>query len=307
MIPEQIKLHFKKKQNIKEGFLSLPRKVMIQTHSRCNAACGFCPYPHLKKERYHGLMENHLFDKILSDLHPHAHHIDTIMPYLMNEPLLDASLTEKIHKIKHELPKASVHFLTNGTLLTEETGEKIIQSPVDWLGLSVFGISAETYESSMGVPYSHFEKQIVPFVRKAIRMRGPEFIMITFFKWGQLNDQLINDMHAFWRDLGVERISYFESGISRAGNAKGFTIPRHEKMKSCLSLWSEETLHILNDGQVIPCCMDWKRETVLGNFFHQNLEGIWLGEAYSDFRKLIRGKKPLCAVDICSRCEMAEQ
>ena len=286
-------------------FGDFPERIMIQTHSRCNASCEFCPYPEIG-HLSHGLMEEALFEKMITECEGEKDRVINILPYLMNEPLLDKNLISKVEFIKKKLPQTCVHFLTNGALLDDKTSQAILHSPLDWIGISFFGNDKESYEKSMGMPYETVKKRVEEFVKKAVQERGENFVMITFFKWRQEEKEDLKSID-HWKKLGVKRITYHQGGISRAGNARNFKAPVKMKMNRCNSIWAEKMLHVLYNGDVVLCCMDWRRRHVLGNLNHQTIREIWNGKEYGEKRRVIRGIKPLGQEMICSRCEMADE
>jgi radical SAM protein with 4Fe4S-binding SPASM domain len=287
------------------GFQEFPRKIMIQTVSRCNGACAFCPYPITAGINTHGMMEESLFQKIIGECAENQAGIDTLMPYLMNEPTLDKKLAEKINYIKERIPYAGVHFLTNGLLLDEDLGNRLIASRLEWIGISYFGNTKETYEASMGLPFELVRKRVDTFVQKAIEKRGADFVMITFFEW-KISEAEVRDAVDHWKSLGVKRISHFKKGVSRGGNVALMEAPVNERMTRCDSIWTEEMMHILYNGDVILCCMDWRRQHRLGNVRTQTLKEVWHSEAYQKIRRVMRGIDPLTQENLCRTCEMAK-
>jgi len=281
-----------------------PQKIILQTQSFCNGKCKFCPYDDLKELNSHGTMSDELLLKIVDDCVTNQKYIDTFMPYLMNEPLLDKRLEKKIDLIKTKLPETEVHILSNGFLLDDKRSEEIINSKLDWIGISFFGVNKDYYEQAMGIPFEVAKYRVDRFIKRAIEKRGSDFVMITFFKWGAIQDLEVEEALEHWRGLGVTRISHFEKGISRAGNVKNFPTLSHTMMKQCNSIWTNEMIHILFNGDVILCCMDWRREHILGNVKEQTITEIWNGKKYLEVRKQLRGEKQLEL--ICRNCEMAE-
>ncbi len=65
-------------------------------------------------------------------------------------------------------------------------------------------------------------------------------------------------------------------------------------------------IHILFNGDVVLCCMDWRREVILGNLHQQTIREIWNGEAYNNVRQIIRGSKKGPSDFPCYKCEDAK-
>jgi radical SAM protein with 4Fe4S-binding SPASM domain len=56
------------------------------------------------------------------------------------------------------------------------------------------------------------------------------------------------------------------------------------------------------DGSVVPCCLDYEGEIILGNVKNQTLKEIWLGDGFKQFRKKLL--KDINSVDMCKKCRM---
>ncbi|HEX68105.1 MAG TPA: radical SAM protein [bacterium] len=283
-----------------------PTHVMIQTTSYCNSACAFCPYKEVKDELPQGMMEEKTFVKIVEELSRHKE-IKRVMPYLMNEPLCDKEIVEKIYFIKEKIPWAMVHILTNGINLNEKLSEKLINSPIDWVGISIHAIREDTYRRFTG--RKDFQKilaKITLFITEALKRRGKNFILINItHPPGYLTEEEKKEALDYWRGLGVERIEYFPRPISRAGNVKWLPQVRHKKIKGCKSIWRNEMVHILFNGDVVLCCMDWRREMILGNVNKNKIEEIWDSPFYLEVESWIRGEKEPPRNFLCLRCEEA--
>lgn len=286
--------------------LVFPSYFSIQTTSLCNASCIFCPYKDIKDLFPHKIMDMNLCKKIIDECSNYKN-IEKIILYMNNEPLTDPNLIERINYAKEKIPWASVHILTNGLLLTEKMSEKLINSKLDWIGISFHGIRKETIEKSMGMPFEVSFKGILNLIEKAKKKRDiKEFIMITFLKHKYLTDNEKEETMNFWKDKGIERISYFDGPISRTGNVEDLPKVYHkEKIIGCKSIWADEMLHIVENGKVVLCCMDWRREVILGDLNKQSIYDVWNGER-KEIWEMVRGKEEMPDNFLCRRCEEAK-
>ena len=71
-----------------------PRTIQIQTFTGCNADCIFCPYGETYTTQPKGKMPIELFRRIVDEAAEHG--VRRISPYLMNEPLMDRDLFDKV-------------------------------------------------------------------------------------------------------------------------------------------------------------------------------------------------------------------
>lgn len=280
-----------------------PKYVMVQTSSLCNASCLFCPFPDTKDVLPQGVMSDDLFTKIIDECANYPH-IERIMPYLMNEPLMDKKISERVTYIKGKNPNAWVHFLSNAALLNADIADKILKSSLDQICFSVYGINPGTYNKVMGLDFNKVVYNILEFKKKADALGKPKhYVMITFFKWEGLGEKEAASAIDFWQSQGVSDISVFDGPISRAGNAKHIKGPVKESVSGCNSIWTEDMFHILYNGDVVLCCMDWQREIVLGNVYKDSIYDIWHGEKYRKARRMVLGSEKSDANFICKRCE----
>jgi len=157
----------------------------------------------------------------------------------------------------------------------------------------------------MGLNFEKTLQNISLFIDMAKKRKKPQnYVMITFFKWKYLEEEEKQEAVKFWLEKGVSEISVFDGPISRAGNVKAIVSPlRKNKIYGCNSIWANEMLHILYNGDVVLCCMDWRRETVLGNVKNSSIEEIWNGERYKNFREFVTGITESPTNFICKRCE----
>lgn len=282
---------------------AFPKYIMIQTSSVCNAACSFCPYPETKHLVPQGVMSEELFAKVTDECKNYPH-IERIMPYLMNEPLTDKQIANRINIIKNNNPKAWVHFLSNAALLDAKMTDKILDSELDQICFSVYGINPDAYGKVMGLDFNKVLNNILHFKKEADKRGKPNhYVMITFFKWDFLGEKEAAEAISFWQKQGITEISVFDGPISRAGNVEKIQGPIKEKVCGCNSIWTEDMVHILYNGDVVLCCMDWKRETVVGNVLDDSIYDIWHSEKYRQLRSKVLGLAKSEPDFLCKRCE----
>lgn len=282
--------------------VSFPSKVMIQTTSLCNSHCIMCPYETTSTIQSQGNMEWKLFKKIINECKEHK--IERILLYLMNEPLMDKNIVKKINYAKKKNPNSIVHIVSNGNLLNKRLSRKILKSKLDYIEFSVHGIDETNYENIMNkLKFKKTIKGIKEFIELAKKYKKNENYIniksLNIKKFSNKKEKVVT----FWNNLGIKKINYFEAPISRAGNVKWLKIKPKTKLKGCNSIWRNEMIHILYNGDVILCCMDWKRKNVLGNLNNKTINEIWNNNKYQLIEKKINGKVKSSDDFICKQCE----
>lgn len=286
--------------------LPYPQYAMIQTHSLCSSGCVFCPYPVVKDDLEHGFMDEALFQRIVDDL-AGIPQIKRLLLYLMNEPLMDKHIVEKINYAKERLPWTTLHVISNGASLTPKLSHELIASKLDWIGFSVHGIADDTYHNvTKRKDFPRIKAQILDFINTAREAgkRIDDYVLVNITRAKEfLHEGEVAEAFRFWKEHGVSRIEYFEEPISRAGNVEALRKPLKKKVNGCNSIWATEMLHILYSGQVVPCCMDWSREEILGDLKQERALDVWNGERYNTFRRKLFGFEESADTFICKRCE----
>lgn len=257
---------------------SFPRAIQIMTDSRCNARCLFCGYMDVHKTHPQGKMDDDLFKKIADECG--RHWIGRISPYLMNEPLMDPKMPERIayiNKVKKPITKTKIN--SNGALLTADVSERLIESGLRHLWISVQGYSEETYKQSMGLSLSRVLDNIDTFldIRDKMGKKLPKVSITT------LRTQLVEDELEYAKKYWGERDVKFK--IHKLDNRAGKDLSdlgvAKPKLRRDCDLFLKQA-YVLYNGDMILCCHDWKRTVVLGNVSEQSIEEIWNSKKFTD-------------------------
>lgn len=133
--------------------LSQPYVIMIDPCGRCNFKCVFCPCNNNKSNlsERHKMMSIDVFDRVVSDIAEFPHKIKAIDVYGYGEPLLNPDLPEMIkHLYKAEVCE-KIRIVTNGSLLTRQMSEELVESGLDYAKISIEGLSDGKYRDICGV------------------------------------------------------------------------------------------------------------------------------------------------------------
>lgn len=110
-------------------------QIEIETNSDCNRKCRICPRH--KHAREVGTMPDALYDRLLGQL-ADIHFQGRVSPVFYNEPLLDERLVGLMRATRARLPRCSIVVFTNGSLLTRENIEALVDAGVDTLLVSQY-------------------------------------------------------------------------------------------------------------------------------------------------------------------------
>ena len=284
----------------------LPRRIMIQTTSACNSSCVFCPHTQFRDKLPQGRMSDELFRSILEEMSQVPERV-RINLFLMNEPLMDKRIVEKIQLAKEIVPNSIIGLWTNGALLDDELTEGLLTSPLDGLGVSLHAHNAESYERITGRDDFDEIREAVMWLaaERLARQRLDLTLMLRFVGAGHfLDDAERQELVDYWADTGA-RLDILVGHNSRAGlvtSRVGVIQPRRW-MAGCGDEGGPRQAHVLFNGQVVMCCMDYQRKLVLGDLSRESLEAVWTGDTRRQVLRKLYGLRKAEPGFICSACE----
>jgi MoaA/NifB/PqqE/SkfB family radical SAM enzyme len=210
----------------------------------------------------------------------------------MNEPLRDRDLGGKIKYIaeKRNSNNFSIKVNTNASFLEGDMVESLLNSGLDRLNISFHGISKEVYEKSMkGLNYERVLANVNNFLetKKKKGVEKPK-VTITMVKTMWVEAE-IDDVRSYWDERAIGyHIQPLENRANEQVKHKGLNTNEWHPYLWCKRLFTQA--YILYNGDVVLCCVDWERTTVLGNVKEKSIEEVWNGErAVSIRRKFLDG------------------
>ena len=130
--------------------------VLLDLYPYCNASCAFCSYHH-RTRKIHPMPDD-IIHKVVDEIGASGDCIE-IMPYYYGEILMNPTLFETCDYISEHAPRASISISTNGSLLTPEILEKLLNiKTLGYMNFSAYAGTRETYEKLMGLDYSTLDK-----------------------------------------------------------------------------------------------------------------------------------------------------
>jgi radical SAM protein with 4Fe4S-binding SPASM domain len=291
-----------------------PQYLQLQTINACQAACRMCPYPVFKDHFPRGRMDDVLFDRVLAEIASRPE-VRAVIPMLQNEPLLDRRLFEKVARIKAATgSRVSVELVTNGALLTDDAVERIRESRLDVLDISLDAATRETYERvRVGLDYD----AVMAGVERVIAARLPHTSVLVRLVRIRDNAHEVDAFVRRWRRRGVGVFVY--TAHDRVGTVAGwdesFRLPeravtrrqRLERLAARAVLGHcpvpFASASILHNGDLLMCVHDWGRKEVIGNVRDASIAELWNGERMREIRRLVRDRR-YAELPACRDCSL---
>jgi radical SAM protein with 4Fe4S-binding SPASM domain len=285
--------------------LAKPLMVRIDPSNTCNFRCAFCPTGDKtlldKFGRKPAVMDWDFFSKITADIARWGG-IPKIYLYKDGEPFLNKNLVKMIRRVKESGASGQVWTTTNGSFLSEPLSGELVDSGLDLIRISVYGVSSDDYQKISGIRFDY--EKLVRETAFLYRRRKKLHLHVKLLDWGLLpekKEKFVRDFHEISDSLHVDAMM----GWSRS-SLKDFTLGTHPmRSPDGLELTPKEvcpfpfyTLTVNSDGSVSVCCADWSHGTVVGDLRRESISEIWAGQRLAEFRKMHlrkeRRRHPVC-------------
>jgi len=289
--------------------------------ARCNLKCTMCPRNDPSFQE--GEMSYEMFTRIMDQL-----------PFLkevqiggLGEPLLHRDFFKMIEYARRRKIRSVV--TTNGTLLNQQNIEKIIQSGLGALHVSIDSADPEIYKSiRVGARLEVVAENVRSLCDQRARGGSMLEIIVNSILMRQ-NYRQVEDMIRLCAKVGADSISFsdmqytFDVGISRRSESLRL-IPESEKdeirklfvgakslskelgieiglpgldqprvRENCRQPWLY--LAVKENGKVRPCCAIHDQE--FGDLSCERYSSIWNNDRFKDFRR------KLLSSDVPTECK----
>jgi MoaA/NifB/PqqE/SkfB family radical SAM enzyme len=269
----------------------LPDIVQIESTNLCNAKCVFCPRDEM--HRLQGIMDMDLFRKVVDECA--ALGITHVRLHNYGEPFLDRRLVEKVRYAKTR-GIAEVGMISNGSLITPDIAQGLIDAGLDAINISVDASGKETFERTrVNLDYD----VVIDNIRTLDRLRRdagrtrPKLILSFVRQEDSPEEQAFIDT---WRTI-ADKIH-----ITDLHNWAGTLHARSDVSYPCYRLWL--TFTVLWDGRVSLCCADFDGRHVLGDLRTSTIRDVWNSPAY---RAVRRQHLESGGPEICRSCDLPKK
>ena len=269
-----------------------PTFVHVETLNKCNLKCIMCPITLGENKRPD--MSQEVFEKIVKECAKYSDFLQVFGLYMLNEPLLDQKLPERIALAKQYGIKTT-QIATNVELLSNERIKALFNSGLDELILSIESIYPEKHEKiRVGSNFSRVLKNFENLIqfKKNNDVEKPKIIvrMLAF----EQNKDVWEEYTNFWLEKGADHVIIVNLH-NWGGKFKEFDRPL-VGIDVCTYLWN--MMVIQSDGNVSLCCLDSSGEFQLGNVKDESLYDIWHGKEFEHVRRLFKEKN----ITKCKNC-----
>lgn len=289
--------------------LKMPFTLFLSVSTACNFTCKYCvhslPKATLTKKNF--IPQNMSWDTFLKAAHQtkdFPERLKALFLYGVGEPLCNKLLPDMIRYAKKIEAADQVAFITNGALLNKDISNKIIDSGIDTIRISLQGLSSEKYRDVCGtdVDVDHLienieylysiknECEIYVKIADIALDHGDEEKFYGLFK--NISDRMyVEKIVPVFHEIDYDKMLHGPIDTDLWGNT-------HDSRIVCPICFY--TLNVLPNGVVYPCCME-EDPAGLGDIHHETLAEIWNGKAHRKFLTMQLEKKRM-QNPVCKNC-----
>ena len=297
--------------------LQIPLTLYLDPSSYCNFKCSCCARNNDDYRQFAGndsFFDMGLYNRLIKELKGWGK-LKSLKMYFIGEPLMNPNLTEMLEMALNAEIAERVEITSNGSLLTSAISEKLIDICRDcqtavYLRISIYSIHQERHlditQSNVTVQEIYDKIKQFREIRDGKNANNPflyvkmidtcseenqEFLNI----YGKLADEAVIEEPMNWN--GYEQrplLDMLYEGCKKPEITKNFR-------SACP--YPFYSLAVTADADVVCCCVDWNKMTIVGNLKDHSLQEIWEGNRLRNFQKQhLMGMKSLNAG--CKNCEV---
>ncbi len=247
--------------------IPLPSVVEISESGTCNRVCSFCPRSAPDFKDIKEFISEDLIIKLSKELSVYDYSGIFLFSGFV-EPMLDKNIFKLVNIVRNNLPKAKIEMVTNGDVLDIERTQKLFNSGLSTLLISIYDGKKEADE-----------------MEKLMKDCG-------------LDDKQYKVRHRYL----PESQSFGITLSNRSGmmdNAE-YKIPSLKEPMKKPCYYPHYTFFMDYTGEVLVCSHDWGKKLVVGNLKKENFIDIWLNQKFSDARtNLAKSNRNFSPCDKC--------
>jgi radical SAM protein with 4Fe4S-binding SPASM domain len=289
--------------------LGYPAFYSVEPTNRCNLQCPQCLTGMGKLGRASGDIDISTYKKIIAEIAPYS---ISLQLHFQGEPFLNKDIFEMINLAKKT--KTYVLMSTNGHFLSEDFCNRIIESKLDKLIVSLDGLTQEDYSEyrksgNLNLVLEGINR--LTSLKKKEKANKPAIILqhLVTKKTEESLDEIKSFAKSVKAKLSLKSMQIYDTHDSsnilplEDKYSRYYKDGSDYKIKStlknkCKRLWFNTVFTI--DGDVVPCCFDKSANYSYGNIKKSSFKEIWLGNSANEFRaRVLSARKE---IPICTNC-----
>lgn len=265
-----------------------PSQILVDITEVCNLGCTHCPHPEFKQSPHYAgrFLDPELNAKMVEEVRSHGQGLTQYIRYASNgEPLVHP---QSYTMIEHAARRSGVFvtLTTNGTIMNEKRTQRLIESKVHMIDISIDAYTAETYAKiRRGGDLNVTKANVLNLISWIKEGRAPTKVVVSFVEQPD-NHKESKSFEKFWKDHGVDyvviRRMHSCSGAKTALAKTRRIEIQASKRRPCLYPW--ERIIINARGDLAFCPSDWVHGSYITDYRKTTIIETWQGDFYQKLR-----------------------
>ena len=263
--------------------LGRPYVFQVELTNFCNLKCPMCP--HDLMTRGVGYMDFGLFQDVVAQ-------VKGTNPDLRLHNMGESLFHKEIGRfIRHAGDQGLETILSsNATTLTDAKIQELIDARLSWLYVSFDGASAATYERfRKGARYERERAKVENLlrIRNGQGATSPRVMMSCVALPGTRAE--VEEFRTYWAPrVEAVRIKQADTWDGSSERINEVVADMQDAAGGSVCRWPWQSVVVLWDGRVVPCCYDYDGKYVLGDLRQKSLAEIFDDRPMRELRRRLR-------------------
>lgn len=269
-----------------------PLSIYLETTNVCNFKCRQCPVSfddYYEKIGGRATIDLQRYETLLCEI-VELGRLKSLKFYSEGEPFLNKNLPGMISRAIKSGACEYTEVTTNGSALSPNTSKEIVESGLHYLRVSIYSVDQERHkfitQTNISINKIHSNIETFINIRKAsgsklpflyVKMIDPKSGEAEEFRkrYESLADEIAIEQPMNWN-------GYENRDLVNANYSQKYIQPAEAQKQVCP--FAFYSLVIKANGDVVICCVDWNKDTCVGNINRESLKDIWTGNRMRAFR-----------------------
>ncbi|HVI51603.1 MAG TPA: radical SAM/SPASM domain-containing protein [Candidatus Sulfotelmatobacter sp.] len=291
--------------------LPCPMTIYIETTNICNFKCKYCPESFDNYEQISGgysRMSLEEFERVCDQI-AEIGQLKTLNFYMMGEPFVNKQLPEFIKVARRKNISEKIIVTSNGSLIDENLAEQILETDLDYLRFSIYGIDQDIFSRTTNSKIKL--DRIVGRIEHLKSLRDQRGLKKPFLYAKMIdtqdpaqNNKFLEMFNRICDEAVIEPVMNWndpDEGNLSGHDTESLLTTSYFANKKEACPFPFYTLVIHSDLTVSVCCVDWAKKTAVGSLKTESLREVWLGPKLRDFR-LTHLRKQRRQIEACKSC-----
>jgi MoaA/NifB/PqqE/SkfB family radical SAM enzyme len=265
-----------------------PSQILMDITEVCNLACTHCPHPTFAKSEHYGgrHLNPALNEKMIEEVRQYGQGRTQYIRYASNgEPLVHPNGYDMIQSaVDHS--GVFVTLTTNGKIMNEKRTQRLLESGVHLIDISIDAFKPETYAKIRVKGNLEVTREnVLRLIRWVKESKAKTKVVVSFVEQPQNTNETV-DFESYWKDRGADFVV-----IRRLHSCSGAVVELadmrrqaqgQQQRRPCLYPW--ERIVINARGDLAFCPSDWVHGSYVADYVKTTIKEEWQGNFYRRLR-----------------------